>query len=82
MRYLANKKSTLKFRSLVDCSLNDEFDEKLKTLKPVWDGRELVVSEKPNFQEWFITGKVNSFPPCFLIIYYLEETKKVYAFSN
>ena len=38
------QENTIKFCGLIDCSLDDEFDEKLKTLKPVWDARELAVS--------------------------------------
>ena len=56
-----NKK---KFCGFIECSSDGEFDEKLKTLKPVWDARELAVSEKPTFHEWFITEKVDSFSPC------------------
>ena len=53
-----------KFCGLTECSSDGELDEKLKTLKPVWDARELAVSEKPTFHEWFITEKVDSFSPC------------------
>ena len=45
------QENTKKFCGLIDCSSDGEFDEKLKTLKPVWDARELAVSEKPTFHE-------------------------------
>ena len=41
------QENTTKFCGLIACSSDDEFDEKLKTLKPVWDARELAVCEKP-----------------------------------
>ena len=62
------QENTTKFCGLIDCSSDDEFDEKLKTLKPVWDARELAVSEKPTFHEWFITEKVDLFSPCSFIL--------------
>ena len=62
------QENTIKFCGLIDCSSDGDFDEKLKTLKPVWDARELAVSEKPTFHEWFITEKVDSFSLCFFIL--------------
>ena len=62
------QENTTKFCGLIDCFSGGEFDEKLKTLKPVWDARELAVSEKTTFHEWFITEKVDSFSPCFFIL--------------
>ena len=56
------EENTKKFCRLIDFSSNDQFDEKLETLKPFWYERDLAVSEKPTFHEWFITEKVNSFP--------------------
>ena len=56
------EENTIKFCRLIDFSSNDQFDEKLETLKPFWYERALAVSEKPTFHEWFITEKVNSFP--------------------
>ena len=52
----------IKFCRLIDFSSNDQFDKKLETLKPFWYVRDLAVSEKPIFYEWFITEKVDSFP--------------------
>ena len=65
---IGNQENTIKFCGLMDCSLDGEFDEKLKTLKPVWDAWELAVSEKSTFHGWFITEKVHSFSPCFFIL--------------
>ena len=62
------QENTIKFCGPIDCSSDGEFDEKLKTLKPVWDARELAVSEKSTFHGWFITEKVHSFSPCFFIL--------------
>ena len=31
------QENTIKFCGLIDCSSDDEFDEKLKSLKPLWD---------------------------------------------
>ena len=76
------QENTTKFCGLIDCSSDDEFHEKLKILKPVRDARELAVSEKPTFHEWFITEKVDSFSPCFFILQYVSENRKVNAFSN
>ena len=56
------EENTIKFCRLIDFSSDDQFDEKLETLKPFWYARDLAVSEKPTFHEWFITEKVNSFP--------------------
>ena len=56
------EENTIKFCRLIDSSSDDQFDEKLETLKPFWYARDLAVSEKPTFHEWFITEKVNSFP--------------------
>ena len=61
------QENTIKFCGLVDCSSEGDFDEKLKTLKLVWDARELAVSEKPIFHEWFMTEK-DSFSLCFFIL--------------
>ena len=61
------RENTIKFFGLIDCSSDDEFDEKLKTLKQVWDARELAVSEKVTLHEWFITKMVDSFSTCFFI---------------
>ena len=73
--------NTIKICGFIDCSLDGEFDEKLKALNPVWDAWELAVSEEPTFHEWFITEKVDSFSPCFFILYVAENTK-VNVFSN
>ena len=62
------QENMINFCGLVDCSSDGDFDEKLKTLKLVWDARELAVSEKPIFHEWFITEKVDSFSLCFFIL--------------
>ena len=62
------QENMIKFCGLVDCSSDGDFDQKLKTLKLVWDARELAVSEKPIFHEWFITEKVDSFSLCFFIL--------------
>ena len=67
------QENTIKFCGLIDCSSDGDFDEKLKTLKPVWDARELAVSEKPTFHEWFITEKVDSFS---LFCNMLQKTEK------
>ena len=56
------EENTIKFCRLIDFSSDDQFDEKLENLKPFWYARDLTVSEKPTFHEWFITEKVNSFP--------------------
>ena len=56
------EENTIKFCRLIDFSSNDQFDEKLKSLKSFWYARHLAVSEKPMFHEWFITEKVDSFP--------------------
>ena len=56
------EENMIKFCRLIDFSSNDQFDEKLKSLKSFWSARDLVVSEKPMFYEWFITEKVDSFP--------------------
>ena len=76
------QENTIKFCGLIDSSSDDEFDEKLKSFKPLWDARELALSEKPTFHEWFITEKVDSFSPCFLILQYVAENRKVNVFSN
>ena len=67
-RYSANRK-TIKFCGLIGCSSNDKFDEKLESLKAVWDARELLsVSEKPKFYDWLIAGKIDSFSMFFYSI--------------
>ena len=76
------QENTIKFWELIDCSSDDEFDEKLKSLKTLWDARELALSEKPTFHEWFITEKVDSFSPCFFILHYVAENRKVNVFSK
>ena len=76
------QENTIKFCGLIDCSSDDEFDEKLKSLKPLWNARELALSEKPTFHEWFITEKVDSFSPCFFILQCVAENRKVNVFSN
>ena len=43
------QENTIKFCGLTDCSSDGDFDKKLTTLKPVWDARELAVSEKQHF---------------------------------
>ena len=53
------EENTTKFSRLIDFSSNDQFDGKLETLKPFWYARDLAVSEKPTFHEWFITEKVD-----------------------
>ena len=50
--------SDKKLCGLVDCSSEEEFDQKLSTLESVWNAREDNVSEK-SFHKWFITEKVN-----------------------
>ena len=67
-KIFSKEENKTKFCVLIECSSDGEFDEKLKTLKPVWDARELAVSEKTTFHEWFITEKVDSFSPCFFIL--------------
>ena len=62
------QENTITFCGYTACSWDGDFDEKLKTLKPVWDARQLAVSEKPTFHEWFITKKVDSFSLCFFIL--------------
>ena len=57
----SKEENTIKFCRLIDFSSNDQFDEKLKSLKSFWYARDLAVSEKPTSHEWFITGKVDSF---------------------
>ena len=57
----SKEENTIKFCRLIDFSSNDQFDEKLKSLKPFWYAWDLAVSEKPTSHEWFITGKVDSF---------------------
>ena len=47
-----------KFCGLVDCSSEEEFDQKLSALDSVWNVREDNVSEQC-FYKWFITEKVN-----------------------
>ena len=42
----SKEENTIKFRRVIDLSSNDQFDEKLKSLKPFWYARELAVSEK------------------------------------
>ena len=76
------QENTIKFFGLIDCSSDDEFDEKLKSLKPLWAARELALSEIPTFPEWFISDKVDSFSPCFLILQYVAENRKVKVSSN
>ena len=78
----SKQENTIKFCGLTDCSSDGEFDEKLKTLKPVWDAWKLAVSEKPIFHEWFITEKIDSFSLCFFILQYVAENRKVNVFSN
>ena len=50
--------SDKKLCGLVDCSSEEEFDQKLSTLESVWNAREDNVSEK-SFHKWFVTEKVN-----------------------
>ena len=42
----SKEENTIKFRRVIDLSSNDQFDEKLKSLKPFWYARDLAVSEK------------------------------------
>ena len=49
-----------KFSDLVDCSSEEEFDQKLPPLESVWNAREDNVPEQ-YFHKWFITEKVNIF---------------------
>ena len=69
------QENTIKFCGLTDCSSDGDFDEKLKTLKPVWDARELAVSQKSIFHEWFITEKVDSFSLFFYFVIFCRKQK-------
>ena len=42
----SKEENTIKFCRLIDFSSNDQFDEKLKSLKPFWYARDLAVFEK------------------------------------
>ena len=65
----SKEENTITFCRLIDFSSNDQFDEKLKPLQPFWYARNLPVSEKPTFHEWFITGKVIHLPTVFILQY-------------
>ena len=47
-----------KFCGLVDCSSEEEFDQRISALKSAWNAREDNMSEL-YFRKWFITEKVN-----------------------
>ena len=51
--------SDKEFCGLVDCSSEEEFDQKLSALESVSNEREDNVSEQC-FHKWFITEKVNT----------------------
>ena len=52
------KNSDKKFCGLVDCSSEEEFDQRISALKSAWNAREDNMSEL-YFYKWFITEKVN-----------------------
>ena len=70
----SKEENTITFCRHIDFSSDDQFDEKLKPLKPFWYARNLAVSEKPTFHEWFITGKVDSFTHGFYPVVSIPNT--------
>ena len=56
------QEGTVKFYGLIDCSYQDEFDQKVMGLKDLWAKREQAskngIRNKCTFHEWFIKEKV------------------------
>ena len=75
----SKEENTITFCRHIDFSSDDQFDEKLKPLKPFWYARNLAVSEKPTFHEWFITGKVDSFTHGFYPVVSVPHTGCVHV---
>ena len=71
--------NAIKFCRLIDFSSNDQFAEKLKSLKPFWYARDLDVSEKPTSHKWFVTGKVDS---CTYVFYPAVSIPNTDCFSR